>query len=75
MTSAKVVERIAPTHLVKPAEAANILGVTTSTLAVWRSTNRQRLAFAKIGGLVMYRRDDIEKFIAQNMHNVAEMAA
>ena len=75
MEAVKVVERIAPTHLVKPAEAANILGTTTSTLAVWRSTNRQKLTYVKIGGLVRYRLSDLEKFIAQNMHNDTEMAA
>lgn len=64
MTSANVSDRIAPTELVKPREAAAFLGTAASTLAVWRSTNRQRLPYVKIGGLVLYRRSDLEAFIA-----------
>jgi excisionase family DNA binding protein len=51
-------------ELLTPKEAADFLRTTTSTLSVWRSTNRQRLSFVKIGGLVRYRRSVLEKFIA-----------
>ena len=38
-------------------------------LSVWRSTNRQKLAFVKIGGQVRYRREDLDKFIADGLRN------
>jgi Helix-turn-helix domain len=50
--------------LIEPAEAARRLGIkSTNTLAVWRSTKRYPLPFVKIGSKVLYRVDDIEKFI------------
>lgn len=44
-------------------QAATALGVKASTLAVWRSTGRYDLPFAKIGRLVRYRLADLAKFI------------
>jgi excisionase family DNA binding protein len=51
--------------LITPAEAAQLLGVTPGTLAVWRSTGRYALAFVKIGARVKYRREDLAAFITQ----------
>lgn len=39
-------------------EAANILGVTASTLAVWRCTKRYPLPYVKIVRKVFYRSPD-----------------
>lgn len=50
-------------NLLFPDEAAAILGVTTGTLAVWRSTGRYPLPYIKSGGKVMYRPEDLEAFI------------
>jgi DNA-binding transcriptional MerR regulator len=49
--------------LLLPGEAASILGVTSATLAVWRSTGRYSLPYVKSGGKVMYRPADLEAFI------------
>lgn len=70
-TAAAIVERIAPSGLMKPEQAADYLQITPSTLAVWRSTNRRKLAFVKIGGQVRYRREDLDRFIADGLKNAA----
>lgn len=63
------VEKIAPSGLMKPAQAAEYLQISATTLAIWRSTNRSRLPFVKIGGQVRYRRQDLDAFIAENLRN------
>lgn len=50
-------------RLLEPEEAALTLGVTEGTLQQWRTTNRYNLPFVKVGGKVMYRREDIQSFI------------
>lgn len=67
----EVVERIAPTGLLNPSQAAAYLGIKPATLAVWRSTNRRKLAFVKVGGNVRYRRQDLDQFISDNLQNAA----
>lgn len=67
----EVIERIAPSGLMTPDQAAAYLGIKPATLAVWRSTNRRKLAFVKVGGNVRYRRQDIDQFIADNLQNAA----
>jgi excisionase family DNA binding protein len=68
----ETVKLVAPNALRTPQEAAEYLRTTPSTLSVWRSTNRQRLAFVKIGGLVRYRQSDLDKFIADRLVDNAE---
>ncbi len=46
-----------------PKDVADELGVTTGTLAVWRSTQRYPLQWIKLGRRVYYRRRDVEAFI------------
>jgi hypothetical protein len=59
--------------LVTPAETAKLLNTTAGVLAVWRSSRRYGLRFVKIGRKVMYRREDIQKFIeARTMPGVEE---
>ena len=70
-TSSAIVERIAPSGLMKPEQAAEYLQITPSTLAVWRSNNRKKLPFVKIGGQVRYRRQDLDQFIADGLRNAA----
>jgi excisionase family DNA binding protein len=43
--------------------AAQYLGVTVSTLEVWRSTKRYPLPYVKVGRLVKYRRADLDAFL------------
>ncbi len=47
-------------------EAAEILGTTSGTLAVWASTKRYNLPFIKIGRLVKYKKSDLLDFIEKN---------
>lgn len=44
--------------------AAFTLGVQANTLAVWRSSGRNRLPFIKVGRSVKYRISDLAEFIA-----------
>lgn len=50
-------------NLLSPTETAQRLGVKKSTLAVWRCKKRYPLKFVRIGSLIRYRAEDIEKFI------------
>lgn len=49
--------------LLTPDEVGEILGVTSSTLAVWRATKRYPLKYIKSGRLIRYRPEDLEDFI------------
>ena len=52
-------------ELISPEATATMLGVKPATLTVWRCTRRYPLPFIKIGSRrVMYRRSDVEIFIA-----------
>lgn len=46
-------------------DAARVLGVKTSTLAVWRSTGRYDLPYMKVGRLIRYRVSDLADFLAK----------
>jgi excisionase family DNA binding protein len=48
--------------------AAKLLGVPPGTLAQWRSTGRVPLPYLRLGGLIRYRRADLEAFLAANLH-------
>ncbi len=58
-------------NLLTPSQAAEILGVTIGTLAVWRCTARYPLPFVKIGRRVKYRLADINNFIENGVSNLA----
>lgn len=60
-------------NLLTPAQAAEILGVTIGTLAVWRCTARYPLSFVKIGRRVKYRLADINNFIENGVSNLSEV--
>ncbi|WP_078834965.1 helix-turn-helix domain-containing protein [Pseudomonas extremaustralis] len=53
-----------PLHL-GDRDAAHVLGVKTSTLAVWRSTGRYNLPYMKVGRLIRYRVSDLAEFLAK----------
>ena len=67
-TRIEVSQSIAPdtsqSRLLTPRQTAEFLGLTEGTLATWRCVQRYRLPYIKVGRRVMYRRDDIEKFIS-----------
>ncbi|MGE4053099.1 MAG: helix-turn-helix domain-containing protein [Piscinibacter sp.] len=52
--------------LLTPRQAADLLQVPTSTLAVWRSTGRVQLPYLKLGRHVRYRRDDVERWLREH---------
>lgn len=62
-------QKKSPVALLTPAQVAEMLGVGEATLAVWRSTHRYPLRYVKIGGLVRYRPDDIERFLDERTHS------
>jgi len=62
-------QKIAPSGLMKPEDAAEYLQISANTLCVWRSTNRKRIPYVKIGGHVRYRRQDLDAFITDNLRN------
>ena len=49
-------------ELITSEEAARILGVQPQSLAVWR-LHGKNLPFVKVGRLVRYRRDELERWI------------
>ncbi len=51
--------------LLCPDDVARMLGISTQTLAAWRSTGRIALPFVKIGRLCRYRRADVLEFLRE----------
>lgn len=63
-------------RLVDEATAADFLAVKPQTLAVWRTTGRYSLPFAKIGRTVRYRMSDLRAFVAsRTVNNTGEADA
>ncbi|MGN6529327.1 MAG: helix-turn-helix domain-containing protein [Burkholderiaceae bacterium] len=60
----KQVNAPAASENLAPRAVAQWLGVPEGTLASWRSTGRVELPFLKLGGLIRYRRADVEAFLA-----------
>ncbi len=44
-------------------EVADILGVSTSTLAKWRQLGEPELPFFRVAGRIRYRLSDVESFV------------
>jgi hypothetical protein len=63
----------APSELVSPERAAEILSVATGTLSVWRCTRRVHIPFVRIGHAVRYRLSDLDRYI--EAHTVGAPAA
>jgi excisionase family DNA binding protein len=51
------------TQLLTRRQAAAFMGIKPQTLATWASTGRYSLRFIKVGGRVLYRQHDLEKFL------------
>ena len=54
-----------PADLLNRKQAAEYLGITPRTLAVWACTKRYDLPYVKMGRLVKYRRSALDSFIEQ----------
>ncbi len=52
-----------PEKLLTPIETAEILGLSTTTLAVWRCHGTHDLPYIKVGRKVMYSPEAVERFI------------
>ena len=46
-----------------PRKAADFLGISKETLAMWRCTKRYALPYIKVGRLVKYREADLVAFL------------
>lgn len=53
-------------------QAADYLGVTPRTLAVWACSKRYQLPYVKVGRLVKYRQEDLDAFIEQRTIHPSE---
>jgi len=62
-------------RLLTPDQVADLLCVTTHTLAVWRSEGRYNLPYTKTGRLVRYREADVHAFIESRMRGSEKGAA
>ena len=60
-----------PKQLLTRREAAQWLGVSPQTLAVWASTKRYDLPMIKIGRYVRYRVEDLERWLANHLEGGA----
>ncbi|RLW51906.1 MAG: hypothetical protein B6D76_17700 [gamma proteobacterium symbiont of Stewartia floridana] len=61
--------------LLTPDDVSELLGVTSHTLAVWRSENRYNLPYIKTGRLVRYREEDVLRFIEERMQGKSSVQA
>ena len=57
--------------LISSKEAAALLGISPATLAVWRCVKRYPLPYIKVGRLVKYRREDLDRFLDSRRHGEA----
>ncbi|MDU0355802.1 helix-turn-helix domain-containing protein [Paraglaciecola aquimarina] len=55
-------------NLLTPLQVAEILGVSSGTLAVWRSNGACQIPYIKVGRCVRYKRSVIESFLQQQEH-------
>jgi predicted site-specific integrase-resolvase len=54
-------------NILNTAGAADRLGVAPATLAYWRSTGAEEVPYLKLGGRVVYRKDDLDKWISERV--------
>lgn len=49
--------------LLTPEQTAELLGVTTGTLANWRSKKSKKLSYVQLGGVIRYKQSQVQSFI------------
>lgn len=59
--------------LFNTSEAAQYIGVTEKTLAVWRCVGRYNISFIKVGRLVKYRKSALDAFLDSRTHGAGEV--
>ncbi len=57
--------------LLTPERVAELLGVTTQTLAVWRCEKRYNLPYVKVGRLVRYPQSAVAEFLSERTQGQA----
>lgn len=57
------IQKIITHDRVTTESAAEFLGISKGTLAIWRCTKRHQIPFYKIGKNVFYKKDDLEAFV------------
>jgi excisionase family DNA binding protein len=60
------------TELLTPGEAADFLGLSPGTLAIWPCKKRYPLRYVRVGSRVKYRRRDLEAFLDARTAGVTE---
>ncbi len=58
-----ILNKLQADPLLNPGEAAAYLGVTESTLSVWRCVGRYNIPYIKSGRLVKYRKSALDAFL------------
>ena len=58
-----------PNRLLNRKQAAEFLGVSEMTLAIWKSTNRYQVPCVKVGRLAKYRYNDLLDFVERRTVN------
>lgn len=54
--------------LFTPQEAADYIGGTVKTLAVWRCTGRYAISYLKVGRSVRYRKSSLDAWLESRTH-------
>lgn len=65
----QLMNEISPNRLLNRKEAADFLGVSEITLAIWKSTKRHNLPVVKVGRLAKYRYGDLLEFVERQTVN------
>jgi predicted site-specific integrase-resolvase len=55
--------------LITARQAAAEIGVAEATLSHWRTVGSQKLSYIKVGGRVMYRRSDLNKWLDERTYS------
>lgn len=66
--------QLTPADLLTDEQVAELLNVSTKTLATWRSTGRYALPFLRIGARIRYRRQDVATWLESRLAGTAAPA-
>jgi len=58
-----------PSKLMSPKELSEYIGVKESSLAVWRTNKTYPLPYIKVGGLIRYNKDAVDKWLESRTKN------